>query len=312
VDKFNPTNGQREDDYSELVAMNFEGPVYFENRQALMMVAFPRYFGSDIDPGRDTNRREELAKKMCHEDPEHQLAKAFVNRMWGHFMGYGFTRPVDDLGPHNPPSHPALLDRLADEFVKSGYDIKQLCRWICNSESYNLASRFTKGNKIDDPSAGEVPLFSHMYVKTMDVEQLYESLLIATNADAAGQGGYEQAQRQREQYLRQFVQIFGGNDDDEPTLFSGSIPQALLLMNGDLVQNAISAKQGSYLYTLLMENRSRTDPQIINALFQAALGRTATSGEISKLRKHMGRDRLVFYQDLYWALLNSNEFIVNH
>jgi hypothetical protein len=313
VDRYNPTSGQREDDYSELVRMDFSGPVYFENRQALMMVAYPRYFEQDIDPSAQTDRRTELAKKMCHEDPGHQLAKAYVNRMWGHFMGYGFTRPVDDLGPHNAPSHPELLDRLADEFVKSGYDSKQLARWICNSEAYNLTSRFTEKNKVDDPAAGEVPLFSHMYVKTLNVEQLYESLLIATSADTAGRGNYEQAQRQREQWLRQFVQIFGGADDEEPTLFSGSIPQALLLMNGQLVQDAISARQGSYLHKLLSESRNASDAVRINRLFNAALGRNATPGEISKLKKYMTpREPLIFYQDLYWALLNSNEFIVNH
>ncbi len=312
VDRYDPQSGQMVDDYSELVWMDFEGPVYYQTRQALVQVAYPKYFEVDIDPSAETDRRLELAKQMCQEDPGQQLAKAFVNRMWGHMFGYGFTRPVDDLGPHNVPSHPELLDRLADEFVKGGYDIKQLLRWIANSEAYNLTSRFNDKNRFDDPAAGEVPLFSHMYVKTMNVEQLYESLMIATGADRAGQGGFEQAQRQRERWLQEFIRIFGGNDDDEPTMFSGSVPQALMMMNGELVQNAISAKQGTYLHLLLTESRNANDTVRINKLFMAALGRRASSAELQRLRKYMGSDKLAFYQDLYWALLNSNEFVVNH
>ncbi len=313
VDKYNPQTGRMEDDYSELVWTDFQGPVYFENRQALVQVAYPRYFERDIDPGADTERRVELAKKMCHEDPGQQLALAFVNRTWGHFFGYGFTRPVDDMGPHNAPSHPELLARLADEFVKSGYDIKQLIRWICNSEAYNLTSRFNgQKNRVDDPSVGEVPLFSRMYVKTMTMEQLYDSLIIATAADRAGSGGYEQAQQRRERMMQEFVRIFGGNDDDEPTVFSGSIPQALLMMNGELVQDAISGKPGTFLANVAATSGRANDTAIINRLYNATLGRTATAAEISKLRKFLGANRAAFYQDLYWALLNSNEFIVNH
>jgi len=312
VDKYNPETGRMDDDYSELVWMDFSGPVYFETRQALMQVAYPRYFEQDVDPGDGVERRNELAQKMCHEDPGQQLALAFVNRTWGHFFGYGFTRPVDDMGPHNAPSHPALLERMGDEFVKSGYDIKQLVRWICNSEAYNLSSQFNSGNRVDDPTAGEVPLFSHMYVKTLSMEQLYDSLIIATAADRAGSGGYEQAQQRRDQMMQDFIRIFGGNDEDDATLFSGSIPQALLMMNGDLVKEAVSAKPGSYLHTMAANAGKASDSVLINRLYSAALGRKATPGELAGLKKFMGRDRGSFYQDLYWALLNSNEFIVNH
>jgi hypothetical protein len=94
-----------------------------------------------------------------------------------------------------------LLDRLAREFVKSGYDLKQLVRWICNSEAYNLTSRFSDGNLKDDPAAGETPMFSHLYIKSMTVEQVYDSLLVATNAHKTASGGWEQAESRRQQWL---------------------------------------------------------------------------------------------------------------
>ena len=74
-------------------------------------------------------------------DPKNDdLARAFVNRMWAHFMGRGFVHPVDDFGPHNPPSHPELLDKLAEEFQASGYDVKELIRWIMASQAYQLSA----------------------------------------------------------------------------------------------------------------------------------------------------------------------------
>ena len=236
-----------------------------------------------------------------------------VNRMWGYYMGYGFTRPVDDMGPHNPESHPEVVDRLTEEFVARGYDLKQLSRWICNTHAYNLTSQFNAKNDIDNPSAGEVPLFSHMYVKTMQVEQLYDSLLIATSADGNGTitaGGDDE----RERWLRDFIRIFGGNEDEEPTLFSGSIPQALLMMNGPLVAKAVSSERGSFVTNVLADPRHKNDIQRINTMFVAALGRPVERAELAQIQKAMrlSGDPVKAYQDLYWALLNSNEFIVNH
>ncbi|MBT5017740.1 DUF1549 and DUF1553 domain-containing protein [Planctomicrobium sp.] len=312
-DKYDPETGQNEDDYSELAYRDFSGPVYYEMRNGLVQVAYPKFFDVEVSPTAP-NRREELGKLMAYDDPNHTVARAMVNRTWAHFMGYGFTRPIDDMGPHNPASHPELLDRLGEEFVKSGYDVKQLIRWVCNTEAYNLTSTFGKHNDYDNPAAGEVPLFSHMYVKTMNAEQLYDSLLIATNAHKSGAGNFAQVEQQRERWLQDFLRIFGGNEEDEPTMFSGSIPQALLMMNGPLVEKAISAEKGGYLHTVLSNPQFRSDNNRVQALFVSALGRIPTRYELSKLvgAINSNRDKLAAYQDLYWALLNSNEFIVNH
>ncbi len=314
VDRYDAASGRNVDDYSALVRRDYEGPVYFETRQGLMKVAYPKYFEKEIDSGKKTNRRQQLAEVMARNDSNQQVARAFVNRTWGQFFGYGFTRPVDDMGPHNPPSHPELLDFLTAEFVKSNYDIRQLVRWICNTEAYQLTSQFNAKNEIDNPSVGEIPLFSHMYVKALTVEQLYDSLIVATNADRAGKGSYDEAQRQKETWLRDFMRIFGGNDDDEPTLFSGTIPQALMLMNGDLTKQAISTDSGGFLTSVLSSPKLRNDNQRIQALYVAALGRIPSRAEYTKIEKVMrlAPTPVAAYQDLYWALLNSNEFVLNH
>ena len=90
--KYNATTGQMDDDYSELVRRPFDGPVYYETRAGLMMVAYPKYFGAEVDQGSETNRRMELAKSITKDDTNKLLAKAIVNRMWGHYFANGFTR----------------------------------------------------------------------------------------------------------------------------------------------------------------------------------------------------------------------------
>ena len=117
------------------------------------------------------------------------LSKAIVNRMWGHFLGYGFTKPVDDMGPHNPPTQSRVARptwppiSAVHQYANDGYDLKQLIRWIVLSEPYSLSAQVMPGNKTDDPTLGEKPQFSHFYLRQMPAEELYESLLTATAAD---------------------------------------------------------------------------------------------------------------------------------
>ena len=315
VEEFDPQTGQNEFRYAELVDRPVDGPVFFEKRSGLMQVAYPAVLDvklEDLDLKSEGDapltRREEAAKFLTGPESD-QVARAFVNRAWAHFFGYGFTRPVDDMGPHNPPSHPELLDTLTAEFVAGGYDVRRLYAAIAKSEPYQLTSRITKDNAIDDPAAGETPLFSHMSVKRMGAEQLYDSLLVATNAAESGRADWDEIEKQRREWLQQFVVAFGTDENDEATTFNGSIPQALMMMNGELTENALSGKPGSFLHTVL--TGAKNPREAIDALFLATLGRTPDRGEADAaqaLFKASGSPEYA-YQDLFWALLNSNEFI---
>ena len=248
------------------------------------------------------------------------MAVAMVNRMWAHFFGYGFTRPIDDIGPHNTPTHPELLDRLAREFVKSDYDLKQLIRWICNSNAYQLTSRFNDTNRFDDPEKGNPPLFSRMYVKQMTAEQLYDSLLVATKADHVGQSDWAGVSKKRQQWLQQFVIAFQTDENDEATTFDGTVPQALLMMNSRLVQDAVGDKRGTYFHEVVQDNRN--ERQAVRKLCLSALSRYPTKEELNMvldlLRERVSRSRnrpatrINALQDVFWAFLNSNEFILVH
>lgn len=312
--KFDEATGRQVDDYSEVLTRDFEGPVYFEKRSGLMQVAYPIYNGDAIEPDA-FDRRKEFGKLLVKADSGEtpMIAKAFVNRTWGQFFGYGFTRPVDDMGPHNPSSHPEVLERLSADFVKADYDVKQLLKWITNTNAYSLTSQFGDDNDIDDPSAGEMPLFSHMYMKSMQAEQLYDSLIVASSAHKAGRGGWEAQEGQRRKWMGQFFVAFDTDENDEATTFNGTIPQALMMMNSELMQKAVNADRGSFLYETMMS--TEPDSKKIQKLYMASLTRVPSRGEMrnaGKLISRYGANRAAAYQDLFWALLNSNEFIFNH
>lgn len=310
-----PVSGRLLSEFVELATKDAGGPTYFETQTGLMRVAYPRYNGYDVDPSPETNRRWELARLMTSgEQP--QLAAAFVNRMWEHFFGSAFTRTVDDMGPHSPASHPELLAALSEQFIQSGYDIKQLVRWICQSEPYQLSSRFSESNQNDDPSLGELPAFSRMYVRSMTAEQTYDSFLTATKAHQVGATDWTQAERNRQAWLQQFVVAFDTDENDESMEFEGSIGQALSLMNGPLIDKALDTSTGSFLGEIIRQRSSETDK--IRSLCLATLSRTPTPGEFSSMKKLLRQPRYAKdhpeqpYQDLFWALLNSNEFASVH
>lgn len=311
--KYDEDSGRMVVDFVEVTWRNInEQEVFYERRNGEVRPAYPVFNSRKISPETHIDRRKEFGELLA-QDEDKMVAAAMVNRMWGHFFGYGFTKPVDDMGPHNPPSHPEVLELLTNSFVESGYDVKQLVRWITNTEAYNLTSKFGKDNEIDNPAAGEIPLFSHMYVKAMEVEQLYDSLIIATNAHKTGSRNFDASERQRQRWLGQFITLFGDDENDSSTSFNGSIPQALMMMNGELVTQATSLDQGSFLMETL--SSPGTDVDKIKDIYLATLSRYPNGRElssISKLFRASGPNKAYAFQDVLWALLNSNEFIVNH
>jgi len=264
-----------------------EAELFYELRNGLTKVAYPvfidgteisksGYLPAKMDDGTPygAHRRQELAT-MIVASPF--MPKAIVNRMWGHFLGYGFTKPIDDLGEHNAPSHPELLDGLAERFREQSFDIKELTKWIVLSQPYSLSSKATQSNKGDDPSMGEKPKFSHFYLRQMKAEELYESLLVATEADEL-RGGGEAAAKKKDEWLNQFVIAFGTDEGDDSTTFNGSIPQVLMMFNGDLIKSATSTGKGGFLDKIA--SSSMKNPEKINALYRAALARVPSAGEV--------------------------------
>lgn len=318
-----PKTGQARYSYTELVTNAAGGPVFYETQNGVMKVAFPQFHGQSIDPSPETNRRATLARLMT-EGEQPQLAAAFVNRVWHHFFGTGFSPNPDEIGPHSPVTHPELLNLLARQFIRSGYDTKQLIRWICNSDPYQLTSKFGNQNQNDEPVEGQLPLFSRMYVRPMSPEQVYDSFVIATKAHQSGGVDWEQAESQRQRWLSQFVVDYNTDENEEGMELDGNLVQALTLMNSGLVDKALETKPGTYLGEVI--RRRTEDKEKIRELCLAVLSRTPTSTELTNMRKLVRQDTAQLsarglsrqaaesegYQDLLWALLNSNEFTSIH
>jgi hypothetical protein len=146
----------------------------------------------------------------------------------------------------------------------------------------------------------------------MRAEELYESLLVATQAHKS-RGSYEEQERQKDQWLQQFVLAFGTDEGDETTTFNGTIPQALMMMNGDLVKKAIQTEPGTFLHTLATGPLKPQEK--VQYLFEAAVARRPTSAELAlanQLLVARKGDVAGALADMFWAVLNSNEFILQH
>ncbi|MBA4065351.1 MAG: hypothetical protein C0501_16895 [Isosphaera sp.] len=245
----------------------------------------------------DAAYRPALAKWMTSADNPF-FAKAIVNRTWAHLFGRGFVNPVDDMLEENPASHPALLDALARHLgTAGGFDLKYLVKAVCLSDTYQRTAKPTPANKADKL------LFSHMTVKVLSPEQLYDSLAQVTGVGKAeprakGQGkGLPAGGRER------FVAFFlAGAEETSPVEYEAGIPQALRLMNSAVMNNPAAAKA--------VVGSAATPAEAVERIYLAALSRRPTAAETKDLTAYVASagGPATGYADILWAVLNSSEF----
>jgi Protein of unknown function (DUF1549)/Protein of unknown function (DUF1553) len=301
-------------DHTELRDEPTDAAARFEKRNGMMGVAFPTFLNG-VKAGREggVSRRIELGKLIT--DPKSDLLpRAMANRMWAQFLGRGFVNPIDDIGPHNVASNPEILDKLANEFRDGKYDVKQLIRWIMTSRAYQATSVKVGKGEVSKGGDKDDGLFSTMQLRPMSPEQLFDSLLTATSAHRTA-GGRDDAMR--DAWMKQFLFVFGNDEGDEATSFQGTIPQSLMMMNGELMKDALSGKSGSFLADVLEQAQRQgraPAPYMIDQIYLAALSRFPTTKERHAAVQYLDAypDSLQVLQDLFWALLNSNEFILIH
>jgi len=224
------------------------------------------------------------------------FARAAVNRWWGHLLGRSFVEPVDDMSEDNPPSHPELLNALSTEFVASGFDLKHLIRCICNSQTYQRSSVPLKENLTDST------LYSRQSPKQMTAEVLYECLLVIAPK-------FEQADKKTKDPSRfrdEFLTVLDSGEGSA-TEFSRGLQQALRLMNGD------GKAFGKEALARIIRTDAMADENV-ERIYLSVLSRRPTASERERMLDYVNRsaetaDRL---GDVFWALLNSGEFIINH
>jgi hypothetical protein len=239
------------------------------------------------------------------------FARAAVNRVWAHFFGIGIIDPVDEPNADNPPSHPELLDELARSFIDSGFDLKFLMGAIARSKTYQLSSA------ISDQSEMDARMFARMSLKGLTAEQFFDSLALATGYGEKPQDtqrfGDLGTGSPRAEFLSKFT-----NFADKRTEFQTSILQALALMNGKLITDMTSADVSrSQVLSAIESGPFMTTEKKIEALYLTTLSRKPTEKELAKMTKYVDeggptKDSRKALGDVFWALLNSSEFILNH
>lgn len=262
--------------------------------------------GQRLDVGAsDADRRGSLARWMT--SPENPwFAKAVVNRLWAELVGEGFYEPVDDLGPDRACSAPQTMDYLAQQFIAQGYDLKWLFRTITSTAAYQRESR-PRRLPNQPPFTANVP-------HRLRSDQLYNVLtaVIGYDPDAAAlrQQPPQPGQRPPQGVRAQFAAIFGYDPSTRRDEVTGSIPQALLMMNSFLLGRVLNARQpGSELGQLL--SSTSDDQRVAIELYLRTLAREPGPDELAACQEYVraSGSRAEAFEDILWSLVNSKEFM---
>jgi hypothetical protein len=275
-------------------------------------VMTPRGLGSaEIPVPAADDPRQKLVDWMA-EPKNPFFARALVNRYWAHFFGRGIVEPMDDLRVTNPPANPELLDALAEQFVKSRYDLKQLVRTIATSRVYGLSSLPNETNAKDRQS------FARHYPKRLSAEVLLDAISQVSGVPTTFGGlpaGTRAIELPDESVVSTFLDTFGRPKRDTPCecerVTDASLGQSLMLLNSGEVQGKLSSSNGR---TEALAKDPRPDLEKVEELFWAALARGPSSTESAAALAHLaarpGKKREAF-EDILWALINTKEFQFN-
>ncbi len=273
------------------------------------------------------DRRKYFASWLTAADNPY-FARALVNRVWRNFMGRGLVEAEDDLRETNPPSNPELLDALARDFVKNGYDVRKLVRTIMTSAAYQRSSRPVRGNEDDDR------FYSRYLVRRLSAEVILDACSqvtgvptpfthLSTNArDAAvPYGGFPAGTRALQLpdslVLSRFLDAFGRPERAQTCSCErsqdASIGQALHLNNGKTLNDKLRSPRSRLARWLAAGVK---DEEIIRRLYLHALARQPSAKEtlaFTKLLKEAEGPaaRREAVEDLFWAVLTSREFVFN-
>jgi hypothetical protein len=241
------------------------------------------------------------------------FARAVANRIWSQFMGRGIVDPVDDFRASNPPTNEPLLNFLAEDLARGGYDLKKLMRTIMSSHAYQLSSLPNEHNLADTRN------FSRAYRRRIPAEVLLDAVTDVTGTPDTFQGlpvGARAVETWNLKLDSEFMDAFGRPNSsaecpcerDRQT----SVVQALHLMNSNKLQSRISHKNGR---ATRLARSDQSDAAIISELYVAAYSRRPTDEEITLASKAFtaeGATRQTAVEDILWALINSAEFVFNH
>jgi hypothetical protein len=239
------------------------------------------------------------------------FARNLGNFLWAHFFGQGIVEPADDARVSNPPSNPELLNALGEHLIAARYEIKPLIREILQSRTYQLSTRRTDSNRWDERN------FSHQKIRRMRAEVLLDCISQVTETTDRFAGlprGGRAVQIPDGRLANYFLTTFGRSTREKvcscEVKASPTLSQALHLINGEATTGKIV--EGRVVERLLTETGQPI--AVVKTLYLRCLSREPTPVEAERIASKLSAapDSTQALQDLFWALLNSNEFLFNH
>jgi hypothetical protein len=272
----------------------------------------PKFLGGDSPDVKGKDRRKVLAEWLASPENPY-FARNLANIVWAHFFGKGIVDPVDDVRVSNPASNPELLDELARRFTSYKYDFKKLVRDLCTSRTYQLATESNATNETDTRNFAKGP------IRRIRAEVLLDVISEVTETPNKFKGlplGARAVQIADGNTSNYFLKTFGRASRETvcscEVKMEPNLSQALHLLNGDTVNARI--QQGAVVKKLV--DAGRKGPEILEELYLRCLGRRPSEDEAKKILAQVPlEDKNAMRQgleDVFWALLNANEFIFNH
>lgn len=285
-------------------------------------------------PKFEKDQKEEAAKylprKLLARDlptAENRLfVRNSVNRFWFLMMGRGLVHPLDLHHSDNPPSHPELLDALADGFIAHGFDVKWLLREIALSQSYQRSSLLPEGVELQDAPPH---LYRVAVPKPLTPEQMgwcvaeasgnLEWLLKAPVPEKSDFSHYNYINGRVDKFpenfpdvMKLFVGVFSNPPGEAEVDFTPSMSHALFLMNERMILDWLKPRSGNLVERLTALDEAAS---VADELYVSVLTRRPTAEEVAEVAEYLGhfKDRRTeALGELVWALVSSAEFRTNH
>ncbi|MFT5126004.1 MAG: hypothetical protein ACI97B_004657 [Verrucomicrobiales bacterium] len=271
----------------------------------------PKFLGGEVPViAESTGRRKALAEWLTAPDNP-WFSRNLANITWAHFFGQGIVEPVDDVRVTNPAANPELLDELGGKLVEYNYDFKKLVRDITLSRTYQLSTQANETNALDQRN------FAKASIRRMRAEVLLDVITEVTETKNKFKGlplGARAAQIADGSTSTYFLTTFGRATRETvcscEVSMEPNLSQALHLLNGDTVNTKVKA--GGLIKQEL--DAKRPVEQIVEQLYIRTLSRKPTAKEQEKLMAELAKDenKQAVLEDVFWALLNTKEFIFNH
>jgi hypothetical protein len=273
-------------------------------------VMTPTFLGGDQADTKGRDRREVMAEWLTSPENPY-FSTSIANRVWAHFMGVGIVDPVDDIRVSNPATNPELFQALGDKLAEYKFDFRALVRDICNSQAYQRSATPNDSNRSDTRN------YAYATVRRIPAEMLLDCVGQVTNTKEKFRGlplGARAVQIADGGTSTYFLDAFGRAPRDTvcdcEASTDPSLSQALHLLNGSATSGKIS--QGKVIDELLKDDA--TPQQALDRLFVRCLSRYPTEAERAELLASIDQapSAKEGLEDVFWAILNSREFVFNH